>query len=103
MRSAWHEGRIGVLRNPRYRLRQTVAALVAGICVGVASAGAQEPHRRILAEKFQGSLHDIAAELPGVLGVEIIDMTSGERYGVNGELVPHSALRGGDFFEGVSI
>ena len=52
-----------------------------------ATALAQEPHRELLAEKFQRAIEDIASTLPGVMGVPVIDIESGETFGVNDDLV----------------
>lgn len=65
-----------------------LGAAALGAVVGVAvPASAQNAHLPILAEKFQAGLEEIADEVPGVLGVQVLDLTSGERFGVNEELV----------------
>jgi len=48
---------------------------------------AQDAHRAILAEKFQAAIERIATDLPGVMGVSVIDIESGETFGVNDSLV----------------
>jgi beta-lactamase class A len=65
------------------------ALVLAGalLAATVTSAAAQDAHRRILAEKLQTRLDAIAAASPGVFGVHVIDVTSGERFGVNDGLV----------------
>jgi beta-lactamase class A len=48
---------------------------------------AQAAERAILAAKFQRFLEQQAASFPGVMGVEVVDLTSGERFGVADTLV----------------
>lgn len=69
---------------PRWRLAATLAL---GACLAVGPVAAQEPHREILAGKLQDQLQQIAAAVPGVLGIAVVDLTSGERFGVNDQLV----------------
>jgi beta-lactamase class A len=47
---------------------------------------AQEAHRALLAGKLRAELERIAREVPGVLGASVVDLTSGERFGVNDTL-----------------
>lgn len=51
-----------------------------------APAAAQEEHLRQLRVKAVRELETIAAEAPGVMGIQVVDLTSGERLGVNEEL-----------------
>lgn len=68
--------------------RKCVAAAVAGAAaVAPRPAAAQDAHLRILGEKFQAGLEEIADAVPGVLGIQVLDLTGGERFGVNEELV----------------
>ena len=48
---------------------------------------AQEAHREILAAKYQEALDEIAWELPGVMGIAVIDLAEDRVYGVNEGLV----------------
>lgn len=48
---------------------------------------AQEEHREILAAKFQAHLDTVANELPGILGISIIDIDSGQTFGANDRLI----------------
>ena len=50
-------------------------------------APAQEAHREILAAKYQEALDEIAWELPGVMGIAVIDLAADRVYGVNEGLV----------------
>ncbi|MBI4540888.1 MAG: serine hydrolase [Gemmatimonadetes bacterium] len=50
-------------------------------------AGAQDAHRAVLARKFQARIEAIAGDAQGVLGVQILDLTDGARFGVNENLV----------------
>jgi beta-lactamase class A len=52
-----------------------------------APAGAQEEHRAQLAEKFAEHLEAIAWEFDGVAGIHVVDLTTGERVGVNDDLI----------------
>ena len=61
-----------------------VAALAATAPAGVS---AQQPHLEILGAKLQQELDAIADATPGVFGVQVIDLTSGQRFGVNTGLV----------------
>lgn len=66
-------------------------AVVTGTLVAAASlprsASAQEAHLRMLTQKLQGELREIAEEVPGVMGVAVVDLSTGERFGVNDTLV----------------
>jgi beta-lactamase class A len=48
---------------------------------------AQEEHRDILREKFQRELESVSDTFEGVAGLHVVDLTSGEHFDVNGELV----------------
>jgi beta-lactamase class A len=63
--------------------------LLAGgmICTAAPQAPAQEQHLRVLSEKLDSRLTEIAREVPGVMGIAVVDLTSGERIGVNEDLV----------------
>lgn len=50
-------------------------------------AGAQPAHRAVLAGKLRAELERVARETPGVVGASVIDLASGERFGVNDTLV----------------
>ena len=50
-------------------------------------ARAQEAHREILAAKYQEALDEIAWELPGVMGIAVIDLADDRVYGANEALV----------------
>lgn len=49
--------------------------------------GAQEPHLALLAEKFQHELEGIAAGFDGVAGLHLVDLATGRRFDVAGDLV----------------
>lgn len=51
------------------------------------AAPAQEAHRSILSGKLRAELARIADETPGVVGAAVVDLTTGERLGVNDTLV----------------
>src|SRR4030088_3528823 len=61
-----------------------VIALFAGLCAPVRSLAAQAtpaeraPLQSLLARQFQGQLDSLASVGPGVIGVAIEDLTSGE-------------------------
>src|SRR5918993_685057 len=48
---------------------------------------AQAPHREQLAAKLQADIQRLAGQAPGVVGVSVIDLTTGQRFGVNESLV----------------
>lgn len=50
---------------------------------GNGAVGAQEPNRAQLAEKLQRDLTHAADTAPGVVGISVVDITSGQRFGVN--------------------
>jgi beta-lactamase class A len=64
-----------------------VASLGLALLAFPSLASPQETHRELLAEKFQGTLEDIAWEMPGVLGISVIDLTTNRRFGINETLV----------------
>lgn len=60
----------------------------AAVLLLIATSGmAQDAHREILADKFQEGIERIADELPGVLGVAVVDIDGGRTFGVNEGLV----------------
>jgi beta-lactamase class A len=61
-----------------------VVAAAARPCVS--AAGAQPAQRAILAEHFRATLARLEREAPGVVGIQIVDLATGERYGVNDTL-----------------
>jgi beta-lactamase class A len=48
---------------------------------------AQEAHRELLRQKFQHQLETIARESDGVTGIHVVDLTEGQHFDVNGDLV----------------
>jgi beta-lactamase class A len=62
-----------------------IATLAASLTAGAAQA--QAPHRAVLAEKLRVELGRIADETRGVVGAQVVDLTTGERIGVNDTLV----------------
>lgn len=50
-------------------------------------AAAQTEHLSILGDKLRAELAAIAEEVPGVMGIAVVDLTSGERFGVNETLI----------------
>lgn len=77
------EGTVRRTPDPRYAL--TGAVLLSLLVSG--SLSAQEPHRRILAEKLTAELTRVAADADGVVGIAVVDLESGERFGVNADLI----------------
>ncbi len=65
------------------------AAGVVAVCAGALSAQAPSPvpARAQLAAKLRVTLERIAADAVGVVGIGVVDLTSGERWGVNDTLV----------------
>ena len=63
-----------------------IAAVLLGPALAVAGAvplKAQEPHRAQLAEKLQRDLARAADAAPGVVGISVVDINTGQRFGVN--------------------
>jgi beta-lactamase class A len=66
------------------RLRSITAAAMLALAVPVI---AQPSLSDQIAAKFQRTLDDLAAAAPGVVGIGVIDLTSGRRFDVNGTVV----------------
>ena len=68
--------------------RARAATLVALILLVASTPVQSQPaHRSILAGKLRTRLAEIATTVPGVLGAQVLDVTSGQRIGVNDTLV----------------
>ena len=63
--------------------RLAVSALLLWLAAPLA---AQEKHLEILGGKLQAELERIVDAYEGVAGVHLVDLTSGDRFGVNDEL-----------------
>jgi beta-lactamase class A len=63
------------------------AAVVSGAAVLAAQPAAPPAPRAQLAAKLQAEIERLAAAAPGVVGVGVVDLTSGERWGVNENVV----------------
>lgn len=69
-------------------MMRSLMAMACAWTLAAAPLDAQDdPHRQILAGKLQASLEDIARKVPGVFGVQVLDLTTGERFGVNDHLI----------------
>ncbi|MGD9904383.1 MAG: serine hydrolase [Vicinamibacterales bacterium] len=64
-----------------------LAVALCGTTPGAAQAPAPSPARAQLAAKLQATLDRLAAEAAGVVGIGVVDLGSGERWGVNQTLV----------------
>jgi beta-lactamase class A len=62
-------------------------AVAALVVAGLAVVRAQPPARAQLAAKLQTELERLSASAPGVVGVGVVDLSSGERWSVNEALV----------------
>lgn len=62
------------------------SAFILGGTLVAPRAAAQEPHLALLAEKLRTELDRIALETDAVVGATVIDLTTGERFGVNDTL-----------------
>jgi len=56
------------------------------VLVAVAAEAPQAEHRDQLATKLQHDLQRLADAAPGVVGISVVDITSGKRFGVNEDL-----------------
>lgn len=75
-------------RSHRPVLRFLFPALVWLLMIqGAAPAAAQAEHLATLNERLHTQIAEIAGEVPGVMGISIVDLTSGERFGVHDDLV----------------
>ena len=64
-----------------------IALALMAPCLAMAPAlGAQPAHRAMLAGKLRAELESVAARAPGIAGAQVIDLTTGERFGVNDTL-----------------
>jgi beta-lactamase class A len=70
----------------RRRVVVTAGASIALLAMSAGTSGAQPAQRAILATKLRTELHRIADETKGVVGAQVIDLTTGERIGVNDTL-----------------
>lgn len=66
--------------------RIITSILVAALWIAAGPLAAQAPHRQQLAERFQAELQRLA-DAAGVAGIAIVDLASGQRFGVNEALV----------------
>lgn len=57
------------------------------LCLSAMPADAQPDHRAQLTAKFRARLTEIARTTDGVVGIGVIDLKSGERFGVNDTLL----------------
>jgi beta-lactamase class A len=66
-----------------------ILALSALLAIPAQAAPPQSPpaHRAQLAGKLQSDLQRLAAAAPGVAGISVVDLSSGQRFGVNEGLV----------------
>ncbi|MEZ4422033.1 MAG: serine hydrolase [Gemmatimonadota bacterium] len=70
------------------RARPAAWVLAASLWAGGSThAVAQEPHRELLRTSFQERLAQIADGYEGVAGLEVLDLTSGDRFAVRGDWV----------------
>jgi beta-lactamase class A len=67
--------------------RATAVVTAAMALAWSASVAAQAPHREQLAAKLQKDLDTLAASASGIVGIGVVDLTSGERFGVNEAMV----------------
>jgi beta-lactamase class A len=62
-------------------------ALVAVFTLLPSRASAQAAHLQQLSQKYQTTLDEIARDVPGVMGISVVDLMTGETFGVNDTLV----------------
>jgi beta-lactamase class A len=78
-------------RSRRWAATRIVAAAIVATFgtpfVTGSGAAAQDEQRAQLASRFQKQLAKIAEEVPAVLGIQVVDLTSGERFGINETMV----------------
>jgi len=69
------------------RLALLPVLLLSLLAVPTAPAHAQPAQRAQLADKFRERLSEIARATDGVVGISVVDLRSGERFGINDTLV----------------
>lgn len=69
----------------RHFIAIATLALLAG--AGSTTLAAQAPHIEILGERLRTALADAARTAPGVLGAQVVDIETGQRFGINDTLV----------------
>lgn len=67
--------------------RSLLPVLLAASLAGPVPLAAQEEHRAILRDRFQEQLESVARGFDGVAGIHVVDLTSGDRWDVNGDLI----------------
>ncbi len=68
--------------------RMCAAAMCAAMALAWSGgAAAQASHREQLAAKLQTDLDTLAASADGIVGIAVLDLTSGQRFGVNDGMV----------------
>jgi len=72
------------MRTARHLL---VTAIVALVFAPLTALDAQEEHLAILRDKFQAELVQIVDDYEGVAGIHVLDLTTGERFAVQDELI----------------
>lgn len=70
----------------RWLFRLSASAFTA-LAFGTQPLNAQETHLQILQIKLQEELQTIVDDFDGVAGLHVVDLTSGQRFDVNGSLV----------------
>jgi beta-lactamase class A len=71
----------------RCLFRTVLVETLFAVALSVWTVSAQSPQREQLARKLQQDLEHAAEAAPGVVGLAVVDLTSGERFGVNDALV----------------
>ena len=72
-------------------MTRTIAAVAASVVLTAlftaAPVIAQADHLRQLSQKYEAALEQIARDAPGVMGIAVIDLATGDTFGVNRTLV----------------
>ena len=72
-------------------MTRSIAAVVASVVLTALSTAApviaQADHMRQLSQKYEAALEQIARDAPGVMGIAVIDLATGDTFGVNRTLV----------------
>ena len=78
------EGEFRPMRIARHLL---AAATVALVFTPLTALDAQEQHLAIVRDKFQAELVEIVDAYEGVVGIHVLDLTTGERFAVQDDLI----------------
>jgi beta-lactamase class A len=78
---------LGRTRRPSARPAWPGLVALAALAVAASHAEAQDEHRAILRARLQSDLEAVVAAYEGVAGLHVLDLTTGDRFGVRDDFV----------------